>query len=123
MKLVTLDILGTQHGMPVFMKTEVEGFEDKVLAGMSTMPPALCFEVNSEALDIAEQCIDIVRDKGAAMFCLREGIGTASGPVQWHSRDDVVKLLRSASSRGRGWYGDVFAAREAPSDVGAEQRK
>lgn len=120
--VVTMSDLIAEHGMPSFVKIDVEGFEEHVLRGMAVMPPALCFEFNSESLETTLHCLDILTERGATAFCIRKGIGTDSAPVHWHSRDEVENMLTSAVAEGIGRYGDVFAVRQVPSFVKTGQR-
>ena len=51
MPVTTLDRLIAQHGVPSFIKIDVEGFEDQVLAGLTHPVPALSFEFTTIARD------------------------------------------------------------------------
>lgn len=53
----TLDRLIERHGRPAFVKIDVEGFEEEVLAGLSHAVPALSFEFLPETRDAALRCV------------------------------------------------------------------
>ena len=54
----TLDRLINSHGVPAFVKIDIEGFEDHVLAGLTRAVPALSFEVTSIRRLVALRCIE-----------------------------------------------------------------
>ncbi|MBV9066918.1 MAG: FkbM family methyltransferase, partial [Methylobacteriaceae bacterium] len=56
--LTTIDALLRKHGMPAFIKIDVEGFEAEVLAGLSAAVPALSFEFTTIQRDVARACIE-----------------------------------------------------------------
>jgi FkbM family methyltransferase len=52
----TLDGLIRDHGRPAFIKIDVEGFEDRVLAGLTEPVRALSFEFTTIAREVADRC-------------------------------------------------------------------
>jgi FkbM family methyltransferase len=56
--VTTIDALLQKHGMPAFIKIDVEGFEAEVLAGLTAAVPALSFEFTTIQRDVARACIE-----------------------------------------------------------------
>jgi FkbM family methyltransferase len=54
----TLDALVRRFGRPAFIKIDVEGFEEAVLAGLSRPVPALSFEFTTIQREVAFACLD-----------------------------------------------------------------
>jgi FkbM family methyltransferase len=54
---VTLDQLALRHGIPRLVKIDVEGFDDRVIRGMSFKPAALTFEFNRILPAVAISCL------------------------------------------------------------------
>ncbi len=64
----TLDELIRRHGVPVFCKIDVEGFEDRVLGGLSTAIPALSFEAFPLQVERSVACVKTLMKLGDYRF-------------------------------------------------------
>src|SRR5271166_5815912 len=57
--MLTLDTLIEHFGMPHFIKIDVEGFEEKVLSGLSAQPPLISFEFTAAFLTPVMRCLEM----------------------------------------------------------------
>jgi FkbM family methyltransferase len=69
---VTLDQLIAFHGVPEFVKIDVEGGELNVLRGLTKKIPSLSFEFHHEFPDDAQRCFKECRNLGFTKACWSE---------------------------------------------------
>ena len=80
-EVTTLDALIAAHGVPRFVKIDVEGFEAEVLRGLSRPVPWIAFEHLPGAPDTAPACVARLASLGDYAFTLVPGEACAfAGP-------------------------------------------
>lgn len=63
-RIVTLEELCRQHGVPALCKIDVEGYEPEVLAGLQQALPLICFEFNRPLLHDTVKSLDVLSKLG-----------------------------------------------------------
>jgi len=105
--VTTLDLLIAEHGMPDFVKIDVEGHELEVLRGLSAPVQALSFEFTTIQREVALACIDRLWELGRFEFNVSLGEAHRLRHGTWigapELRDGIAGLPDSANS------GDVYA--------------
>lgn len=114
----TCDRLIAAHGLPEFMKIDVEGFEDRVLAGLSRPVPAVCFEFTPEHTPCAEACLqrlDALAHLAGGTYRYNLGLGEHDDLAlpQWVDGDALARHLRRFEG-DRVTFGDVYARLAMP---------
>lgn len=102
----TLDQLIGAHGVPAFVKIDVEGYEHEVLAGLSAVIPCVSFEFAAENSESTLYCVDRLASFGSYEFQVSPGESMVFCLRQWVSADEIRGLIRGAAI---GPDGDVYA--------------
>ncbi|MBB5688107.1 FkbM family methyltransferase [Roseomonas alkaliterrae] len=106
--VTTLDALAARHGLPAFVKIDVEGFEAAVLRGLSRPPRALSFEFTTIQREVALECLGLLGALGYRRFnaCLGESMAFVHPvPVEAARMADWLMGLPHAANSG-----DIYAS-------------
>ncbi|MFP4375160.1 MAG: FkbM family methyltransferase [Spirochaetaceae bacterium] len=109
--VTTLDALVSEHGLPDFVKIDVEGFEAQVLAGLSTALPLLSFEFLPASIDVALHCVERLEKLGSYEYNYSPGETMRFARARWLAPAEMSSILAAMPRLGPS--GDVYARRRS----------
>lgn len=105
-EVTTLDALIARHGVPTFIKLDVEGFEAEALLGLSQAVPALSFEFTTIQKDVAISCVQRCSALGYLRF--RPALGESQTLIgDWMAANDIARWLMELPQEANS--GDIYA--------------
>ncbi len=105
--VTTLDALIAAHGVPTFIKIDVEGYELPVLQGLSQPIKALSLEYTAEWLEAARACMARLQELGDYEFNLVCKEPFVFVLPSWSSAEAVYQALENHPTKHPS--GDIYA--------------
>lgn len=108
--MTTLDALIAAHGMPHFIKLDIEGYEAEALKALSRPPRTLSFEFTTIQRDVAGECLGLLAALGYQHFqaSLGESLTFAlPAPCDAAAMQEWIAALPASANSG-----DVYASLE-----------
>ena len=111
--VITLDALVDRHGLPSFIKLDVEGFEVEALAGLTRPVAALSFEFTTIQRALALAGLERCAALGFHHYNAALGESQAFVHTEWQDAQAIASWLAALPAAANS--GDLYALRVKPN--------
>jgi hypothetical protein len=104
----TLDTLISKHGVPDYIKMDIEGYELAAIEGLSAPVNLMSFEYQLARKDLADRIVilGLLKSRGAKQAAILAD-GAQSWTVPWISFDVFMKMF-PVDLPAETYFGDIF---------------
>ncbi|WP_245243316.1 FkbM family methyltransferase [Pararhodobacter sp. SW119] len=106
-RMTSLDRMITEHGLPRYVKIDVEGFEPEVLSGLSHPVPMISIEYLPGLPEVSQRAADMIAALGNYEFNVVRGENAGFEWTTWRDREALRKWLREQGPDAGS--GDIYA--------------
>ena len=104
----TLDIEIARHGVPTYVKIDVEGYELEVLKGLSEPIKFISIEFIAEDIQRSIAWMDKLDELGNYQYNFSEGETHFFENNEWFSKNRLLDFLNSKKENKSNLWGDIF---------------
>ena len=104
----TLDIEIARHGMPTYVKIDVEGYELEVLKGLSEPIKFISIEFTAEDTQQSIACMEKLQELGNYQYNFSEGETHFFENDKWFTKKQLLDYLNSKTQNKSNLWGDIF---------------
>ncbi len=95
-EITTLDNLIKKYGVPKLIKIDVEGFEKKVLKGLSKKIKFISFEFSGNTFNETKKCVnEILKKNKNVLFNLTSGEDMILAFNNWKNSEEILKYIKN----------------------------
>jgi len=106
-KTITLDKLISKYGHPSYIKIDVEGFEYKVVKGLSKKTGIISFEFTSEFFQESVNCLNYLEKLGYEKFNFSEG-ERKKFSTSWLKKNQLIASINDEIKKDSLFWGDIY---------------
>ena len=107
-KVETLEKYIEKHGVPRFIKIDVEGFEYEVLKGLKTEVAYISIEFTSEVLEMNKQCMLHLAGLYDVEFQVVISENRFFSLTEWANYDNMIQFLDFIIKNDARAWGDIY---------------
>lgn len=104
----TLDLEIARHGVPTYVKIDVEGYELEVLKGLSKPINFISIEFTEEDIQQSIACMDKLDKLGNYQYNFSDGETHFFENDKWFTKNQLVDFLNSKKEKKSHLWGDIF---------------